>query len=328
MNMSLDAERQPMEHRFDPRGGVLTVTYVAPFLASVLFATHLTNWFRQAGVIGTWPYPNTYEFDFLSPYIPWFDPVFAALAAVALVSLVVAQRRSPLLWSFNHGPAGVTGLAALAVGAAGGMFVVFAFTGTWLTDPLSLSFGAALALAFKLLAVVTVWKALRSSRRTEAMASTQVQTNDPRFPLTAILVLAAAIHLLFPARVQLMSIVGSLVAGALLGWLSPFETGLRGWSIDAIAAILIARYFLQRGFADGVFSLQASPRLIRVALAFAALFVLAATVAMILSAIPYGGGHVPAQAKSVFAVTQLIGIWVIYKGLLHNAASARARRAR
>jgi hypothetical protein len=59
---------------------------------------------------------------------------------------------------------------------------------------------------------------------------------------------------------------------------------------------------------------------IRIAFWCAVLFVVAAPLVAVLGAIPYGGGGVPNEVKSIFAVTQIIGVFVIYAGLLRGAA--------
>jgi len=104
-------------------------------------------------------------------------------------------------------------------------------------------------------------------------------------------------------------------------WLWPYQFSIQALVVDSIVALLLmARFLLTRGQADGVFPSTVESRAVSIAFLFAAAFLVLSPVAIVLSAIPYGGGGVPKELKSLFAVTEAIGMYLLYRGLVRGAA--------
>lgn len=83
---------------------------------------------------------------------------------------------------------------------------------------------------------------------------------------------------------------------------------------------LLARVLLVQGAQGGVFAGPRHLKLVRVATGVLVAFLVLAPVAAVLSAIPYGGGGVQKEVRSLLAVTQAIGMYLLYRGLVRGAA--------
>jgi hypothetical protein len=293
--------------------------YIAPFLLSILFAHHVANWFYQASVVGY--FSRTYGTDFISPHIQWFNPLFLALAGAAFAFLLWRQRLIPRLRAFNRYPTSAFGIAALAIALLSMIRVIASSRGLLPpTSPFVLSLGIVLSLVFKVAAVLAVWKAFQYASQANGPNPDQPDDKGDKIPWRTVFVLATGLHLLFPVRLQLVPMLSLLAPSVTPTWLSPYTPTGWGWVADFVAAALIAWYFIYRGTSDRVFKIQPDSALVRIAFWFAIVFLIFAPVAAILGAVPYGGGGVSKEVKSIVAVTQILSIFVIYRALVRGAA--------
>ncbi|WP_431096073.1 hypothetical protein [Polaromonas aquatica] len=85
-------------------------------------------------------------------------------------------------------------------------------------------------------------------------------------------------------------------------------------------SMLLAIMALRAGIASGIFRPQPDSRQAKYSYRLLVVFLILAPVAMILSAIPYGGGYAPAELKLLISAAQLLGLWALYAMLNKDTA--------
>jgi hypothetical protein len=255
-----------------------------------------------------------YGAEMWNPYISWFNPVLLGIAALSFVVLLLFRRTWPRIDRFCRWRAGVLGSAALVTGAVAIAWQAILMRAAVPFGGTAIAVNLLLALAFKLLVILVIWQALKAS----GTSSGSGNTRDVSWML--LVVVAAGIHLILPVRHYLISLIGPLVPNSIPSWLWPHATSLWSFIVDSVLALLIARFLLVRGATDGVLVLSGASRTVHVAFWFAVAFLLLTPIVAVLGAIPYGGGGIPKEVKSLLAVTEIIGIYLIYRGLLRGAA--------
>jgi hypothetical protein len=291
--------------------------FVAPLLLSILFAQHVCNWIYQASVSGY--FVHTYgRYNAVmwlwNLFISWFNPLFLAIAALSFVALLVMRRASQRIDSFCRWRAGPLGLAVIGVGIAAIARDVFPSHVPVSFGELTIPVDLLLALAFKVLAILVVWKALKAS----GLASSSKDVRKLSWKL--LIVLASAIHLILPVRHYLVGLAWLMVPDAIPRGLLPHSQGVVPFVVDSVVALLMARFLLVRGARDRVFVPFPEARAVGIAFWFFVAFLVLAPVGWILSLIPYGGGVIPREVKTLFAVTEAMGIYLLYRGLIRGVA--------
>lgn len=288
--------------------------FVAAFLLSVLMAQHACNWMAQAGVGGLLFGGHDYGTESLSLYISWFHPVFLAMALASFIALLAARQIEPRIDAFCRWRADALGFAAVSAGLVTIVANLILARELLRIGRPAIVVGLLLAFAFKVLAILVIWRAFKAG------STLGSATGARRISWKLLIVLAAGIHLIFPPCRYLISVAALVLPGGMPSWLSPHSPGLPALVLDAAAALLLARFLVIRGAKDGVFVPPDAPRAVRIAIRFLLAFLVLAPVVAVLSAIPYGGGGVPAGVRALFAVTQAIGMYLLYQGLVRRTA--------
>jgi len=182
-----------------------------------------------------------------------------------------------------------------------------------------------LALVFKVSAVTVLYQVLRRNQEpsshprwvntipTEGTAKSEATLTEHSFRTT--IAIALVMHLLFP----LWDVIGLMRIGWPISFSVPPGVAQAG---KFVVSILLGVMVLRAGTTGGIFRPQPDSRQAKYAYRLLVVFLILAPVAMILSAIPYGGGYVPAELKLLVSAAQLLGLWALYAMLNKNTAPA------
>jgi hypothetical protein len=304
----------------------MRLRFIAPILLSFLAAQHALTWFDQSTVSGY--FLSNYgskSAEQLIPYHSWRDPRMLMLAALFGACLAFAQHRYPRIRSFCMWRDGPLSTAAVLVGLLYGACYFLGMEARSLHDShytalFLLRFSTLLQLGFKILSVLVVWEAFKPdlSHREHTPS-----TPEPprRLSMHLLLAVAAGVHLLFPLRHYVSNLVLPFMSdGNLPNWLSSYERTFAGSIIDLTVALLLARFFLISGQKQQLFTLSRHSLIAAIGFSAAVLFCFLTPIGFILNAIPYGGGGIPTGVRSLLAVTEAVGMFLLYRALLRGDA--------
>lgn len=180
-----------------------------------------------------------------------------------------------------------------------------------------------LALVFKVSAVMFLYQVLRRNpeQRPHPQWANTVPAEGTAKPAAVpaqhtfrtTIAVALVTYLLFPLWdvIQLLGI----------SWQVAFRVPAgAAQALKFAVSILLAIMALRAGIAGGIFRPQPDSRPAKYSYRLLVVFLILAPVAMILSAIPYGGGYVPAELKLLISAAQLLGLWALYAILTKDTA--------
>lgn len=172
-----------------------------------------------------------------------------------------------------------------------------------------------LALVFKVCAVIHLYQVLRRSpepnphpqwaNTVPAEGTAKPEAVPPQHTFRTTIAVALVMYLLFPLWdvIQLLGI----------SWQVTFRVPAgAAQALKFAVSMLLAILTLRAGIASGIFRPRPDSRPAKYSYRLLAVFLILAPVAMILSAIPYGGGHVPAELKLLISAAQLLGLCALY----------------
>lgn len=169
-----------------------------------------------------------------------------------------------------------------------------------------------LSLTFKVCAVVFLSQVLgRDTKQganpewVETIPANETTAPEAGHTFRTTLAVSLVIYLLLP----LWDMVHFLGLSAHISFSLPAGLALAG---KYIVSICLALLVIRKGIAHGIFQWRPDSRQAKYSYRLLVAYVILSPFAMILSAIPYGGGHVPGELKLLVSAAQILGLWALY----------------